>query len=126
MKAGPEYDGDVIKIEQLEVLAHIGVPDDERASAQKLTVNLALFPVRSLDDLNDEIGRAVNYAAVCDEVNKFVEQRRDKLIETLAHALASHLLEAFEIRRITVELRKYILPEVEFVSVTVTRERSEE
>jgi dihydroneopterin aldolase len=126
LKAGPEYDGDVIKIEQLEVLAHIGVPDDERASAQKLTVNLALFPVRSLDDLNDEIGRAVNYAAVCDEVNKFVEQRRDKLIETLAHALASHLLEAFEIRRITVELRKYILPEVEFVSVTVTRERSEE
>ena len=126
MKAGPECDGDVIRIEQLEVLAHIGVPDDERASAQKLTVNLALFPVRSLDDLNDEIGRAVNYAAVCDEVNKFVEQRRDKLIETLAHALASHLLEAFEIRRITVELRKYILPEVEFVSVTVTRERSEE
>ena len=126
MKTGPEYDGDVIRIEQLEVLAHIGVPDDERASAQKLTVNLALFPVRSFDDLNDEIGRAVNYAAVCDEANKFVEQRRDKLIETLADALASHLLEAFEIRRITVELRKYILPEVEFVSVTVTRERSEE
>ena len=126
MKTGPEYDGDVIRIEQLEVRAHIGVPDDERASAQKLTVNLALFPVRSLDDLNDEIGRAVNYAAVCDEANKFVEQRRDKLIETLADALASHLLEAFEIRRITVELRKYILPEVEFVSVTVTRERSEE
>ena len=60
MKTGREYDGDVIRIEQLKVLAHIGVPDDERASAQKLTFNLALFPVRSLDDLNDEIGRAVN------------------------------------------------------------------
>ena len=125
MKTGPEYDGDVIRIEQLEVRAHIGVPDDERASAQKLTVNLALFPVRSLDDLNDEIGRAVNYAAVCDEVKKFVEGRRDKLIETLADALASHLLEAFEIRKITIELRKYILPETEFVSVTVTRERAD-
>ena len=57
-------------------------------------------------------------------MKKFVGQRRDRLIETLADALAAHLLEAFEIRRITIELRKYILPEVEFVSVTVTRERS--
>lgn len=126
LKTDLEYDGDVVRIEQLTVLAHIGVPDEERALAQKLTFNLALFPVRPLDDLNDEIGRAVNYAAVCDEVNKLVGQRRDKLIETLADALASHLLETFEIRRITVELRKYIVPEVEFVSVTVTRERSKE
>jgi len=126
LKAGPEYDGDVIRIERLEVLANIGVPDDERASAQRLTFNLELFPARPLADLNDEIGRAVNYAAVCDEVKKFVGQRRDKLIETLANALASHLLETFEIRRVTVELRKYILPDVEFVSVSVTRERAKE
>lgn len=126
MKTAPEYDGDVIRIEQLEVLAHIGVPDEERASPQKLTFNLALFPVRPLADFNDEIDRAVNYAAVCAEVKKFVGPRRDKLIETLADALASHLLQAFEIRRITVELRKYILPDVEFVSVIVTRERGNE
>ena len=124
MNAGREDNDDVIRIEQLEMLASIGVPEEERASPQRLTFDLALFPVRSLNDLNDEIGRAVNYAAVCDEVKKFVGQRRDKLIETLADALASHLLEAFEIRRITVELRKYILPDVEFVSVTVTRERA--
>jgi dihydroneopterin aldolase len=124
LKTSREYDRDVIRIEQLKVLAHIGVPDDERASAQKLTFNLALFPARSLDDLNDEIGRTVNYAAVCDAVKKFVGQRNDKLIETLADALASHLLATFEIRRITVELRKYILPDVEFVSVSVTRERA--
>jgi dihydroneopterin aldolase len=52
-----------------------------------------------------------------------VQGRCDRLIETLADAVARHLLEAFEIRRITVELRKFILPEVEFVSVTVTRDR---
>ena len=107
------------------MLAHIGVPDDERFSAQRLTFSFTLWPVRRMDDLNDEISRAVNYASVCAETKKFVEQRSDKLIETLADALARHLLDAFEIRRITIELRKYILPEVEFVSVTVTRERAE-
>ena len=117
---------DFIRIQQLEVQAHVGVPEEERSSPQRLTFNLLLWPLRSLGDLQDDIGRAVNYASVCAEVEKFVGQRRDKLIETLADALARHLLEAFPIRRITIELRKYILPETEFVSVTVTRERAGE
>jgi 7,8-dihydroneopterin aldolase/epimerase/oxygenase len=117
---------DDIHIHALEVFAHIGVPEEERAKSQRLTFNLTLWPLRSLTELDDEIGRAVNYAAVCDAVKNFVDARRDRLIETLANSLASHLLDRFEIRRVTVELRKYILPEVEFVSVTVTRELPEE
>jgi FolB domain-containing protein len=118
-------DDDSIRLEGLELQAHIGVPEEERASPQQLTFNLTLWPMRSSRDLGDEIERAVNYATVCEEVKKFVEQRRDRLIETLADALAARLLDAFEIRRITIEVRKFILPEVEFVSVTVTRERRE-
>lgn len=115
-----------IHIHQLDLMAHLGVPDDERATAQRLTCNLTLWPGRPFAELNDRIERAVNYAAVCAAVNEFVETRRDKLVETMADALALHLLGRFEIRRVAVELRKYILPEVEFVSVTVTRDRSEE
>jgi len=113
---------DRIHIQALEVFGHIGVPEEERAKSQRLTFNLTLWPMRSHAELNDEIERAVNYAAVCDEAKTFVQKRRDRLIETLADALATHLLERFEIRKITIELRKYVLPEVEFVSVSVTRE----
>jgi 7,8-dihydroneopterin aldolase/epimerase/oxygenase len=120
---GPSVN-DAVHIEGLEIFAHIGVPDEERAAAQRLSFNLTFWPARPLSELNDEISRAVDYAAVCNEVKRFVTARRDKLIETLADALAQHLFEAFEIRKITVELRKYSLPETEFVSVTVTRERS--
>ena len=91
-----------------------------------MTISIAFWPNKSGPELNDDIAHAVNYAAVCAEVRKFVGERRDKLIETLADELALHLLEVFEIRRITIELRKYILPDVEFVSVTVTRERAKE
>jgi FolB domain-containing protein len=126
LKTDPNYDGDLIRIQQIEVLAHIGVPDDERSQPQRLRISIALWPDKSGPELNDDIARAVNYAAVCTEVRNFVGQRRDKLIETLADKLASHLLQMFEVRRITIELRKYTLPEVEFVSVTVTRERSKE
>lgn len=116
---------DQVRIEQLEIFAHIGVPDEERAAAQRLTFNIAFWPIRQAGEIEDDISRAVNYASVCAATRKFVAASRSKLIETLANALALHLLETFEIGRITIELRKYILPDVEFVSVTVTRERPE-
>lgn len=117
--------GDQVRIERLEIFAHIGVPDEERAAAQRLTFNIAFWPIRQAGELKDEISKAVNYASVCAETRKFAAASRSKLIETLANGLALHLLERFEIRRITIELRKYILPDVEFVSVTVTREQPE-
>lgn len=125
MRPELEPNGDRVHIERLEIFAHIGVPDEERAAAQRLTFSITFWPVRQSGELEDQIARAVNYASVCGATKKFVAARRDKLIETLADALAKHLLEVFEIRRIAIELRKYILPDVEFVSVTVTRERPE-
>lgn len=124
MKTHTENAGDAIRIQGLEVFAHIGVPDDERSSLQRLTFNMTFWPKLQARELEDEIGRTVDYAAVCAETKNLVQARSDRLIETLADALANHLLEVFEIRKITIELRKFILPEVEFVSVTVTRERS--
>jgi dihydroneopterin aldolase len=121
-----EDQGDVVRLEQVEVLAHIGVPDDERSRPQRLTISVTLWPMKQASELNDDINRAVNYAEVCDEVRRFVQSRRDRLIETLADALAQQLLATFELRRITIELRKYILPDVQFVSVRVTRDRPSE
>lgn len=114
---------DHIHIEKLGVFAHIGVSDEERASPQRLIVNITLLPARAATELEDDLARTVDYAAVCAEAKKFVHNRADRLIETLADALAGHLLEVFELRKITVELRKFVLPDTEFVSVTVTRDR---
>jgi len=116
--------GDAIHIEQLEVFARIGVPDEERAASQRLVLNITFWPTHNGPGKGDDIARTVDYAAVCAETKSFVQGRSDRLIETLADGLANHLLEGFKMQRITIELRKFILPEVEFVSVTVTRDRS--
>jgi 7,8-dihydroneopterin aldolase/epimerase/oxygenase len=115
---------DQIHIEQLEVFAQIGVPDEERSQPQRLTISITFWPTRQGAELGDEIGQAVDYAEVCAETKKFVQDSSDRLIETLADALTSHLLQAFEIQRITIELRKFILPDVQYVAVTVTRDRA--
>jgi dihydroneopterin aldolase len=118
-----ENGGDAIHIEQLEVFARIGVPDEERSQSQRLSVSMTFWPAGQGGSMDDNLSRTVDYSAVCAETTTFVNARSDRLIETLADALANHLLGVFEIRRITLELRKFILPQVEFVSVTVTRDR---
>ena len=113
---------DQIHIHQLEVFARIGFPDEERSSPQRLVINITFWPSADPAKLQDDISRAVDYAEVCAETRCFVQARSDRLIETLADALAIHSLEMFPIEKITIELRKYVLPGIDYVSVTVTRE----
>jgi FolB domain-containing protein len=120
-----ESRGDAIHIEQLEISARVGVPDDERAQPQRLTVSITLWPRSDFDDLSDDLGQTINYAAVAQAVRGFVETRRDKLIETLASAIAAHLLAAFPLRALRLDLRKFVIPQSDHVAVIITRPREE-
>lgn len=121
--AGREREADVLHLEEIELWARIGVPDAERAQAQRLTVSLTLWPLAGFDSCQDEIGGFVDYSAVVEEVRRIAADRTDKLIETMAEAIAAGLLAAFPIARVRVELRKFILPDVKHVAAILTRER---
>ena len=116
--------GDTIHLEEIELLARVGVPEEERAEPQRLTVSITLWPMAGFDGLEDDIARTIDYASACDEVRRFVGARADKLIETMAAALAAHLLATYPIARVRLELRKFVLPEVKHVAVIATRERA--
>ena len=114
---------DAIRIEELEIFAKVGVPAEERAKPQRLTLSVALVPHVSFAELNDDLSRTVDYAAVCASLAEFASGREDRLIETLAEALATHLLERFELTQVELELRKFILPQTKFVAVRLVRAR---
>jgi FolB domain-containing protein len=115
---------DEVHINQLEVSTHIGVPEQERAAPQRLTVSISFWPFQQVRDLADNIHKAVNYSAVADETKSFVRDQSVNLIETLADLLAAHLLKTFPIQKVTVELRKFPLQDAKYVSATVTRSAS--
>ena len=115
---------DEIHIDQLEVSTHIGVPEQERAAPQRLTVSISFWPHQQARDLADNIHKAVNYSAVAEETKSFVRDQSVNLIETLADLLAAHLLKTFPIQKVTVELRKFPLQDAKYVSATVTRTAS--
>ena len=112
---------DKIHIEQLDVFTRIGVPEEERANPQKLTVSISFWPYQQPSDMADHIERAVNYSAVAEETKNFVRDQCVSLIETLADRLASHLLKSFPIQKVTIDLRKFALQDAKYVSVTITR-----
>lgn len=113
---------DVIVVEQLELAARVGVPEEERQQPQRLTVSIVMSPRNRFCDLEDDLSRAVDYSAVAEHVKQFVGRRSDKLIETLADALAADLLSRFAIRRVRVELRKFVLPDAKYVAAICERE----
>ncbi len=121
MAMGAEHQ---IHIEQLELFASVGVSKTERAKTQKLVLNITAWPVRDLRDLNDAVKRTVDYSVLCKETKEFMRNQSSKLLETLANQVAAHLLRKFAVRKITVEIRKFVLKDAAYVSVSVTRRAS--
>jgi FolB domain-containing protein len=114
---------DAIHICKLELSAHIGVPDEERKRAQRLTVDLRLVPVRDFRNLADDLANTVDYFSLTRRMQSLANERPRKLIETLAQEIAACCLEEFAVREVEVELYKYILPDTAHVSVKVSRRR---
>lgn len=112
-----------IHIERLELETVIGVPEAERGSSQRLTVSLALTPWSRFEEMRDEIERTIDYAAVCARAQAVARERPRKLIETLAADLAAMVLAEFPCQRVELELRKFILPQTEYVAVRLMRQR---
>jgi len=112
---------DEIHIEQLDVFTRVGVPEEERANPQRLTVSISFWPYQQTSDLADHIEGTVNYSAVAEETKNYMRDQSVSLIETVAERLASHLLKSFPIKKVTIELRKFVLHDAKYVSVTLTR-----
>lgn len=115
---------DVIEIHGLRVSTRIGVPDAERSEPQELLIDLTLRPRRGFDTLVDRIEATVDYHAVVLRVEDLAAARERQLIETFADEIAAVVLREFAITWIEVGIRKFILPQTEWVGVRCVRERT--
>jgi dihydroneopterin aldolase len=118
----PDFFEDAIHVEQLEMFAHVGVPDHERDKPQRITVTITAWPKAGLHALGDDIGGTINYSGIARFVRDVVDERRDKLIETLAEKIAERLLRDLPIRRLRIELRKFVVPDAAYVAVIIMRD----
>ncbi len=112
---------DQIALHGLGLTARVGVPDAERAIPQRLSADITLWPEQPFEGLHDEISRTIDYDAAARHCRQLAAAGEWKLIETLGSDLCTSLLASFPLNAVRLTLRKFILPDTDAVSVTLTR-----
>lgn len=112
-----------ITIVDLEVFYHVGVPDEERATPQRLLLTIEMDLDFSTAALSDRIERTIDYNALAQDLLKFGEGRSWKLLERLVSNIADMILADYRPQAVMVEAKKFPIPQARYVSVTLTKER---
>jgi dihydroneopterin aldolase len=110
-----------ISIVDLEVFYRVGVPDAERAQPQRLLLTIEMETDFSVAAKQDDLNATIDYFAVTQRLLKFGEGREWKLIEKLAADIADTILAEFKPQAVFVEVKKFIIPQARYVSVSLKR-----
>lgn len=112
---------DTIIIKDLAVQFQVGVPESERAKPQRLLLTVEMQSDFGDACASDDLSATINYSAVSRRLLAFGDGRSWRLIETLAHDIAQMILVEFGPTAVGVEVKKFVIPQAEFVSVKIER-----
>lgn len=114
---------DLITLTDLEVYYRVGVPDAERAQPQRLLLTVEMEHDFTRAAASDDLRETIDYYAVSRRLLNFGEGRSWKLIEKLVSDIAAMVLADFGAQAVSVEVKKFIIPEARHVSVRLRRDR---
>jgi 7,8-dihydroneopterin aldolase/epimerase/oxygenase len=115
---------DNIVIADLEVFYRIGVTEAERTHPQRLLISLQLEHDFTAAIANDDLAGTIDYFAVSQRLLRFGDNGEWRLIETLANDIAELVLQEYRPASITVEIKKFVIPQARHVAVSLTRTRA--
>lgn len=113
-----------ISLVDLEAFFCIGVTDEERARSQRVLITVDLDVDVSAAAASDRLERTIDYHALADKLLEYGAKRSWRLLEKLTADLAEMILVEFRPQVVTVEVKKFPLPQARHVSVTLTRTRA--
>lgn len=113
-----------IIIKDLEVFYRVGVPDEERATPQRLLITIEMEHDFSAAARTDDLTQTINYFAVSQEILNFGSGRNWKLIEKLANDVADFILTEFRADAVFVEVKKFIIPQARYVAVQLRKKKN--
>lgn len=107
-------------LRDMEIVCRIGIHDFERATPQRVRINLSLWVSRAED--GDRIADVLNYERIRDQIHHLAEQDHINLLETLAERILGFCLSEEQVHgaRVTVE-KPDIFPEMEGVGIEMER-----
>lgn len=119
--------GDRVELRGLRMAGIVGVLPHEQAQSQPLEIDLDLELDLSAAERSDVLADTVDYGAVCAAVERVVDASRYALLEALAGAIASAIVDVDErVETVVVTVRKLRPPVAQQLTtsgVTLTRPR---
>ena len=97
---------DQVLIEGLSLETVIGVYDWERTVRQRLELDLELGTDIRPAARDDDLGRTLDYAAICQRLADYADANAPGLVETFAERVAALLIEEFGVRQLRLTVRK--------------------
>lgn len=114
-----------ISIVDLEVFYCVGTTEEERAKPQRLLLTLDMVHDYSAAAVSDRLEKTINYFEVAKDMLQFGEGRSWKLIEKLSANIADAIIAKYKPESVTVQVKKFPIPQARWVSVSLTRTRSQ-
>lgn len=120
MEHTPTTPQESINLHGLELMCNIGITEEERSIPQRLTANIALSLPAPFAGMQEDITRTIDYALLTYRLRELAGSKPYHLVETLAHELAMCCVQEFHAPSATIEVHKYILPEIASCSFRTT------
>ena len=115
--------GDRLILHDIEVSCRLGVYEWEQEKPQPVWIDVELAIDAAKAARRDDVRDALDYASVVTAVKTLAEHRAYKLLETLAEAIAAHVLREQAVAWVRVRIKKTALPGVGYAAVEIERAR---
>ncbi len=114
--------GDRVIIEDLRVLARVGVYPHEKRRRQSVSISMEMGLLSQACFQSDAVGDTIDYGAVASAIRRLTVSRHFNLVEYLAEHIARLVLDDFQALWVKVRVCKlHILPDARNVGVAITR-----
>lgn len=112
---------DRLIVKDIAVECRIGVNEREREKPQTIWISLELAIDAAKAAVGDDVEAAVDYAQLVFAVRELAQSKPYHLLETLADAIASLVLQRFGTSTVRVGVKKRALPGIDYAAVDVER-----
>jgi len=112
---------DTLLIYNLVAECRIGISEWEQANPQNVWIDLELDTDAAKAAAHDNVVDAIDYGTLVTAVKHVVQRKPYHLLETMAEAVASLILDEFATPQVLVRVKKRALPGIESAAVEVRR-----
>ena len=112
-------------VRDLEIVASVGVYEQEKRYQQRVIISVDLAVCDDYDGTSDRLADVVDYSRIVSRIERLVEADQVQLLETLAEHIAKACLEDARVRCARVRIEKPdIIPSVKSVGIEIERRQA--